>query len=421
MPERDAAEGEILRLVPEAGKDGLLLQPFRWEKDHYAASGEPQPPLTERLRRAEFVVVIVWTRIGPGTLEELRVALTQAWRGHTDNVGIYFKTEPPQGKATACVDCSAVQALRKELGEGKRALTWEFRSTDDFRQVFGRHLQAWLDRWRGVCGCCKYALENSLPHHANNPLGESRLTWLNRNFDLRSLEGIVGCLGAEAVKRFQRLGNEAIGQPLGRTLEEVHPRWQTAASPWTEFDGLFVQRATRLGLPHASPTPLRTAQGGDVYFADSEWFAYFCAVGLAAAITEGRLEAVATRPYPNPVHQYLSAYVQREQLKQVLPTLVRWLSNCDGITNGLPVARNFAAYVIGMLGNIDAQDDLAQALRNDPGEDVAIYCVTSLGKLRSRRHVPLLLRLFQQETDPRRRLLLSQAVCNTVGIAHYEL
>jgi hypothetical protein len=50
MPERDAAEGEILRLVPEAGKDGLLLQPFRWEKDHYAASGEPQPPLTERLR-----------------------------------------------------------------------------------------------------------------------------------------------------------------------------------------------------------------------------------------------------------------------------------------------------------------------------------------------------------------------------------
>jgi HEAT repeat protein len=84
------------------------------------------------------------------------------------------------------------------------------------------------------------------------------------------------------------------------------------------------------------------------------------------------------------------------------------------------VARNFAAYVIGMIGGIQAQDALAEALQSDKGVDVSRYCITSLGKLRSRRHLPLLVQFFQTGNDDL-RLVISQAVSNIVGIAHYEL
>lgn len=74
-----------------------------------------------------------------------------------------------------------------------------------------------------------------------------------------------------------------------------------------------------------------------------------------------------------------------------------------------------------MLGSLHAQDDLARAARDDRGQDVRLYCITSLGKLRSRRHLMLLVRLYREETDPRLRLTIGQAVCRIVGIAHYEL
>jgi hypothetical protein len=49
---------------------------------------------------------------------------------------------------------------------------------------------------------------------------------------------------------------------------------------------------------------------------------------------------------------------------------------------------------------------------------VVTYCIISLGKLRSRRYLPRLMHLFQEETNPYRRMMLSQAISNIVGIAH---
>jgi hypothetical protein len=415
-PERDVAREVILGAAREAAQLGLLLYPFCWEHEHYPASDEPQPPLTEHLRHAELVVVLFWTRVGAGSRTELEVALAQARRGETDNVAIYFKTAP-----TGNGDGRDVLQLRRELTEGDLALSGEFATTEEFGRQFAHHLRLWLRHWDGVPACCQYAMANSTAVRGTDHLGDNRLLRLERMFDLRALDRIRGYLAAEAVKRWQQHGVEALRRPLcGRTLGQLDPAWESLALPAEEIHGRLAREAARVGQPFTSPSPLLTTPGGDVGYADFEWFAYFSAVGLAAAIREGRIEAVALRPYANPIHQFLSAHVRREGIN-ITDTLIRWLTDADGRTGCFPVARNFAAYVLGMIGAVEAQDALAETMSRDDGEDVVTYCITSLGKLRARRYLERLVRMFQQEADGRRRLLLSQAVSNIVGITRFDL
>ncbi len=411
--EREVAEEVVLGAARDAAKRGLLLYPFRWEHDYFAASGQPQPPLTEQLRRAENVVVILWTRVGAGSRVELETALELAEHGEIDNVAIYFKT-PQAGCAS-----NDVQKLREALVASDRALCWEFASTNDFRRLFDHQLRLWLARWEGAPACCQYALENSSSMRGTDHVGDNRLLALERIFDLSTLAHVRPYLGATALQSYQRHGAEALRQRLNRGLLQEHdPWWMCHALPVEQMQEKW--QPGRRGQPFASPAPLVIGSDGEVAFADAEWFSYFCAVGLADAICQGRLEAVALRPYWNPVHQYLSAYVRRENLS-ITQTLIRWLTNADGSTGALPVARNFAAYVLGMIGAVEAQDVLAETMRRDIGEDVQTYCITSLGKLRARRYLPRLVGMFQKESNQIRRLLLSQAVSNIVGFARFDL
>jgi hypothetical protein len=80
-----------------------------------------------------------------------------------------------------------------------------------------------------------------------------------------------------------------------------------------------------------------------------------------------------------------------------------------------------AAYVLGMLGAIDAQEDLARAAVDDLGQDVRLYCVTSLGKLRARQQLPVLKQLYAREADQQLRLMIAQAICRMTGVADYEM
>jgi hypothetical protein len=263
-------------------------------------------------------------------------------------------------------------------------------------------------------------MENGAQVRGTDHLGTNRLAKLERLFDMRALDRVRDYLASEAVKSYQRYGLEALRYPLCRkTLQKCDPNWQSVARPVEEIQPLG-QRAARSGQSFVSPVPLLTTGDGKVHFADLEWFAYFCAVGLASAIREGRVEAVARLPYLNPIHQFLSAYVQLDRAP-ITKTLVRWLTNSDGRTGALPVARNFAAYVLGMIGAVEAQDILAETMDHDVGEGVAMYCITSLGKLRARRFLPRLVKMFQHEPDGMRRELLSQAVANIVGISRFDL
>ena len=161
---------------------------------------------------------------------------------------------------------------------------------------------------------------------------------------------------------------------------------------------------------------------GAVHFADPEWFSFFCAVGLLDGIRDGRLQAVARLPYVNSVHQFLKALVVEFRCRQqVVPVLAEWLKNRDGATANRPIARNFAAYVLGMIGATEAQEDLACAAAQDRGQDVRLYAVAALGKLRARQQLPALRSLFASEVDSQVRLMIAQAVCRITGVAEFEM
>ena len=411
MPERQVVDEEIANIQREAAKKSLVLEPFRWEKDYYAASGEVQPGLNEHLRRAELAVFIMWGRLGPGVQEELQRALEQARLGETDNVAIYFKTIPPTKG-----DASKVQAVRSHLQGNNLALTWDFRSTEEFRQVFTDHLGKWVKHWDGIPACCKFALENCQTIKGTGHTGENRLARLIRTFDLALLGKIQGYLSKVAIGSYQSHGVEGARQPLdAKALRNLDQHWQLSAASLEDIQHSYAE-AQRKGISFVSPKPLLHDNTG-VWFADIEWFFYFCALGLAEAIQKNDVDTVIRRPNANPIHQYLSAHVRSKELN-IVPTLLRWLTDRARI---LPVGRNFAAYVLGMIMAYEAQDELANSLRNDPGEDVGTYCITSLGKLRSRRYLRLLMDMYLHERDEKKRMLLSQAVCKIVGIEPYEL
>jgi hypothetical protein len=266
-----------------------------------------------------------------------------------------------------------------------------------------------------------YARAHAGPSRSRPELtGENLMTFLDRASNLEELRPASACLGAEAVRIYQDLGpagfrqqlsREALG-PLGVAQTPCH-RHEIAIRNLVSNRPPIPQYTL---LPEA---PLMQDQAGEFVFSDVLWFYYFCALGVAAAIVEDRPRAVARRPYVNPVHQLLATYVQQEGLS-VAPVLMRWLDRAHPVTRTIPVARNFAAYVLGMIGASEASDALARGL-DDPGEHVAMYCITSLGKLRSTRHLDGLVRRFKEEGNEMLRLLLSQAISNIVGEADYEL
>src|SRR5207244_934896 len=156
-------------------------------------------------------------------------------------------------------DAAHVAEVHGDLKANKRALTWEFNSTDDFRQKFRHHLELWLQRWNGVPAICQFTLENIPTLKSKDHLGEVRLSRLEQAFALSRLKPIESYLGAEAVARYQ---NQEAPQPLSaKTLGSLDPSWQSAA-------------AASEGAHQGTPKPLVRQANGNVDYGDREWFCY---------------------------------------------------------------------------------------------------------------------------------------------------
>jgi len=420
--ERDAVEEEIRQLAAEAASDGLLLRPVRWEMDSRPALQRPQQAINELLKTAELVVVIFWSTLGSesspgaedsGTLEELFRATDQVMRGSSDDVLVYFRdARPPPAMRESY---SRVQLFREKLQSSKRVFFWSYKTPAGLRQAFARHLRLWLDRWCVVPEICVNTLAVSSPG-APMPqaFGENRLTEVYRFFRPEQEPQLTAALGNAAVEMYQQFGPRAVQQPL-----HLPPNAMRAAANYVgsvdDLGRIYLMRL--LGRIDVSQSPLRR-QDGNVYFADEEWFSFFCAIGLLDAISANRVHAADRQPYINPVHQYLAALAEPRR-REIIDTLTRWLKNTGMVTHARPIARNFAAFVLGMLHAEEAQDALIEAAELDSGTDVRVYSTMSLGRMRSRRHLGRLAALWRRETDAQLRTTIGQAVCRVVGIGQY--
>jgi hypothetical protein len=422
--EREIAEKIIREVAREASRQQLLVEPFLWEEDAPPSLQNANDVTNQFLEAAELVVFIVWSRLGTpvringtetGTLEELRLTRQQVRRGSSDDAFMYFRTAPPeQGRLE---DLEKVRQFRTELEGAKDILFCQYATPADFRRKFRKHLERWVEDWYGLTRICEYALK-APARIPSQFLGERLLLEVRRRFDYEVETEIVALLGDCAVQMYQRFGPQGSDLPI--PMPDFHLRRLSKLAGEPQPAELQNFLATLSNAPVLGPAPLRKGTGDDLFFHDQQWFSFFCAAGLSSAIMAGQMQAVELRPYMNTVHQYLSV-LGRQHPERLAPNLMRWLANTDRVTEGKPIVRNFAAYVLGMIGASEAQDILAHAARYDRGEDVALYSICSLGRLRARHHLRRLVDFFSEQDQAHYRLMASQAICRSVGIAEYEL
>jgi len=404
--ERDVAERALLEAGREAWRKSLLVHPVRWEYDAGPGTGRPQDLITERyLEISELAICIIGGQLGTaasvvstetGTEEELRVALDLVNSGVADDVFLYFRN----GASDAGVD-TTVTRFRAQIQREKKLTYWSYSDPADFERRIRIDIGRWIDKWSRVPEICEQTLKTAVPR-TSQELGENRHWILVRLFDPETSPQISQRLGKYCVAEYQQQGPGAANKALPSDL-------------FAHVAAFVGERTSDGGLPSL---PLALVNNR-VYFAHSEWFYYFCARGLVDAICADDFKAVERTPFLNPVHQYLSVLAERDR-PRIVSVLVGWLLNDGGKTTSKPVVRNFAAYALGMLKAKEAEDALAKAMKKDRGQDVQLYCIASLAKIRSRRYLPALIDLYFN-SDSRSREMLGQAICRIVGIAEYEL
>ena len=402
--ERDVAERELLDLQKDCAKDRLLIETYRWEKQITPTFGRVQSIINTQLRTAELTIAIFWSTLGTvaslgetGTLEEFRLAGERVTQGYADDVFLYLKTAPPPASADPA-KTDGVKRFRDRVTSGDQLFAMTFETTDEFRERISHDLRLWIDRWRGVPDICGYALR--MTPGAAPPasiLGENRLARLKQRYDPFTALDTLNRVADTALRMYQAHG------PLAAelVLEDV-----PVSSPDTV---------------HLVEAGVITIDQGGIRFEDAEWFYFCCAVGLRRALAKADVSAVERIPFINAIHQYLQALAVGPDRQAIVTTLRRWLLNSGGVTEGKPVARNFAAYVLGMLGAAEAHEYLARVIQEDVGEGVRNYCVASLGRLRARVQLPVLAELFRRTEDPDLRLMTAQAVSRMIGVADYPM
>ncbi|WP_433936332.1 HEAT repeat domain-containing protein [Sorangium cellulosum] len=424
--ERDIVSAEVERLTELCLERRIVLEPVRWEKQARPGWGRPQDLLNPHVRRAELIIVILWSRLGSpatvngsesGTEEEFRIAREIVARGVADDVFLYIRSSPPP--PGACPESHArVRKFRQEVHDAKTLLACDYESETEFATLVRRHLDQWLERWTRVPEICEHALLFSPAGVVGTEaLGENRLHSLQRLFDLGAHPDLAQRLGRAAVLMYQDHGPSGVEEPIPADHLSPAALWQRYALTLSDDAQRGLWSLLRVRTP---PQPLSVTPDGAVYFSGPEWFQLFCAVGLIDAIERGDIRAVERVPYVNEVHQLLPLLVGPRR-QRVLAVLSAWLANQDGALDGKPVVRNFAAYELGVLQAREAHEVLATAAETDRGRDVQLYCVAALGKLRSRRQLPLLVKLFFRVGDSHTRLMIAQAICRITGVVPYEL
>jgi hypothetical protein len=392
--ERDKVEQAVMALAPRAAREDLLLSVYRFEKDAIPAYGRPLDQSNVDLRGSELVIAILGKGIGSparmgstetGTLEEIRIAERLVKCGRTDDLFLYYRAlDDKQPVPSVATTVSAIMEHRKQT-------VWPYRDPDHLVTLVGRHVERWLEDWYGIPKICRHAFERSdeaLERTVQG--GENRLNSLFAAFDLDG-RPIPPRLGELAVAMYQRHGPSAATLPLPPDV------------------GGFT--------PFVSVSP-----GHGIRFAHAELFYLACASGLLCAIAERDPTAMERKQYINQIHQYLATLVDRTaDLQMVTNVLCDWLARRSGSNTVRPTARNFAAYVLGMIGAHGAADQLAESLVEDDGANVRLYCITSLGKLRSRRHLPLLRSAYHERKYLQEQEMIAKAICRIIGVARFAL
>jgi hypothetical protein len=414
VDERNAIDAILQRLSDKYAARRILVDLIRWERDGSPGWGRPQDLLNPLVRESELIIVVLWARLGNGVQEELRLAEELMAIGASDDLFVYFRTTPPKAGAAGL---SEMQEFKRSLQNSSRIFVWDYETPEHLAELVSSHVGTWLDMWPQALEACEFALKYS-PAFAPAEGGEDRILQLKRATARWPSDGELHALGSVAVRHYQANGAHGANMPLApETMQPVYlfkDLHGSAPESGREFPLLRTSRS--------APLPLSSTADGDTYFSTPEWFFFCSAWGLTNAIVERQTTPVERLEYCNDVHQFLSELLaeQSPARSPATESLILWLAGGGGAA-GKPIVRNFAAYVLGMIGAQPAAATLASAAQNDRGQGVRLYSLLALGKLRARRYLPLLLKEYAGERDPRLRLIFAQAIARTIGVVPYDL
>jgi hypothetical protein len=393
--EREEVTRAVLALAPRAARDDLLLTVYRFETNALPTFERPLDQSNVDLQASELVIVILGKGVGSpsrpgstetGTLEEIRIAEQLVQDGRADDLFLYYRATGSNEPVPS------IASTMRPIIESRKQTVWPYADPHCLGRLVALHVEKWLERWYDVPRICRHAFDRSeLAMERAIPLGENRLDGLLRTFELDRQRLVPKPICDVAIGMYQRHGPKAGELPLPREVAESAPGVVLPSDKGAQFVHI-------------------------------ELFYLACASGLIDAILRRDPAAMERKPYVNQVHQYLATLIRRRPDAATIAGILRdWLRCRSGPDVVRPVARNFAAYVLGMIGDRSAADQLAESLVEDTGEGVRRYCITSLAKLRARRHMGLLRDTYKNTYDPQERELIAKAICRIAGVAHFEL
>lgn len=424
--ERDLVEQEISVLSDRYKEFGVRLEPLRWEKGIYPTFERPQDEINKLLKRSDLVIVILGKKLGSaastfsdetGVQEELRIATQHIVDGLSEDIFLYFK-ELSAYDLDSSAETKKVYEFRKQLIKTRRYTFDTYDNNDGLKEKVHRHLDMWVKKYVKVRDIFRFAISTSQDDIGQSKelhkLVQKRIYEFSEDNDHINL-----FLGNYAVEIYQQYGTEAhnitfnLGKNEARTLKRIN----LILDEEKEDDNLELFRQFGAILPER---PVTSSDGKSFGFSHPEWYYYFCAAGLYNAILIDNVRAVDKIPYIHNIHQYLGYLIQKHNDENIVKSLERWLIGND-TTKLKPVARNFAAYVLGMIDSKESKRILAYAVQEDDDETVRFYGSLSLAKLKSRKNLNLLIDNYERAASPHSRIALAQAVCNLLGLTDYQI
>lgn len=402
--ERDIVANVLAELSAEARDSRAHIETFRWERDARPSLERPLDGARRALRQCDLVIAVFGDTLGTqasldhtmtGTQEELELASTLHAEGRLDDVFVYFRRARTDAPASS---------FRDELRRRFTHTFWDFDDARDLHDLATRHARRWFAKWHKIMPACWYALaRHPIAAERGEVVGDARLQAALVDIDLDRAHPTLRELGKWAVARYQASGVDSWCEILPVSAADI------ASS------GLRVGRAQ---APSLEPgiLPLLCHRDGAHACSTPDWFFFLCAFGLVHGLARRELAVIAHRAYLNPAHQYLPPLARRLGI-DLGSVLAPWLRARDVP----PIARNFAAYQLGMLGDRRHIDLLYETLVAERDPAVRIYCITSLGKLKAKKYQGPLFDEFLGEEDPAIKLTIAEAICRIVGVADFEL
>lgn len=365
--DRRACIRTLRQLRDDFEGSGIVVEPFDYSQVGPDNSA-PQEPIDLFLARADLVILIVGHRMGEGTRHELEFSCELRRRGELQSVMVFVqRPADPGGNG----DSDSRDGLPRDMWAhpieekfSRTVLHHYFDDPEDLQSLLKKHAQAWLrplthlPRFLSRYGTC---------------IDQGVLMTMRRQTPLRTDEIVVLDQLADDDRQLVKRSKRAIKEYL---------------------------RARRLDGFAADPVKC-----------------YLVARYLYQKLFLGDPHDCRNRQFINPIHQYLASIVcdskRADRYDVIVENLKRWLDPRSGC---YATARDFAAFVLGMIRAENARFELLRAV-SDRSELPAVrqYSAMSLGMIRQRDTLQPLIELHDTEPDPTFQYILAHAVLVLAG------